>query len=192
MNLKKYKKGLVYLGIKMIENSDNIINLFDYLTNVDVKNYNDNLHQYTVGKNGLKLISDVKYDLSSHKVFEDKCLLVGLGIEEITLSNNVVGCISPAYNVYKIHNDELYNFLDIFLKPLLWRRKAFVTKKSTRRNFEIDVKELKKIKIPFLNSTFINILITSINLINKAILVFEKKYQQLELVKKDLLNKMFI
>ena len=190
--LKKYKKGLVYLGIKMIENSDNIINLFDYLESFDVKNYSDNLYQYTVGKNGLKLISDVKYDLSSHKVFEDKCLLVGLGIEEITLSNNVVGCISPVYNVYKIYNDELYNFLDIFLKPLLWRRKAFVTKKSTRRNFEIDVKELKKIKIPFLNSTFINILITSINLINKAILVFEKKYQQLELVKKDLLNKMFI
>lgn len=157
----------------------------------NVKNEKDFL-PYTVGKYGLKQIQDFNYNISNHKVFKPNSLLIGLGIEEIAFSTKITGSVSPVYNVYSLKSCCDDSFVDIFLKPLLWIKKAFITKKSTRREFEIDKKALENMKIPYLNSNEIKCLCYSIKKVDKLIETLIDKKDKLDFHKKYLLEAMFI
>ena len=118
---------------------------------MNVNSYN----QYTAGKYGLKLISDnkIKYDISKHKYFHPNSLILGIGIEEMGVSKDIFGCVSPIYMVYSINQDIINTeFVNQYLRVELNKYKGTITHRSTRREYEFDNKELHnlKIKIPCL------------------------------------------
>ena len=189
--LKKYKEGLISRGLKLIIGNNKFVKFKSLFEEYNVKNEEDFL-PYTVGKYGLKQIQDFNYSISNHKVFKPNSLLIGLGIEEIAFSTKTTGSVSPVYNVYSLKSCCDDSFVDIFLKPLLWIKKAFITKKSTRREFEIDKKALENMKIPYLNSNEIKYLCYSIKKVDKLIETLMDKKDKLDLCKKYLLEAMFI
>lgn len=93
--------------------------------------------------------------MKNHKIFEDVCLLIGLGINEIAVSNQKNGCVSPVYSVFKINFSNDYLYFNYFFKAILWRKKALITRKFTRREFEIDMNEFCKMKVPHSNDCYI-------------------------------------
>ena len=189
--LKKYKEGLISRGLKLIIGNNKFVKFKSLFEEYNVKNEEDFL-PYTVGKYGLKQIQDFNYNISNHKVFKPNSLLIGLGIEEIAFSTKTTGSVSPVYNVYSLKSCCDDSFVNIFLKPLLWIKKAFITKKSTRREFEIDKKALENMKIPYLNSNEIKYLCYSIKKVDKLIETLMDKKDKLDFCKKYLLEAMFI
>ena len=167
--LKKYKKGLIQKGLELLKS-----NLAEYVLFSEIyKQYkikNEcNLTQFTVGKDGLKLLNETNYDLTNHIVFEPFSLLIGIGIEEIAVSKNETGSVSPVYNVYKIINLENFAYTKYFLKPLLWRKKAFITRKSTRREYEVDINSMVNIKLPISHNKKFVLICESIRQIEQKI-----------------------
>ncbi len=164
------------------------INLFEEQKERNISNFK----QYTVGKDGLKKIEETNYELSNHLVFHPNCLLVGIGIDEIAISENITGSVSPVYKVYAIDDFKYVDYCKYYLKPLLWKRKAFITKKSTRREFEIDINELRKMKLPACNNEEFKSLYKIIRLVDNKIDYVTHKYKFLIKLKNYLLQNLFI
>lgn len=189
--LKKYKRGLIQKGLKLLLKSSvqvPFINLFEEQKERNISNFK----QYTVGKDGLKKIEETNYELSNHLVFHPNCLLVGIGIDEIAISENITGSVSPVYKVYAIDDFKYVDYCKYYLKPLLWKRKAFITKKSTRREFEIDINELRKMKLPACNNEEFKSLYKIIRLVDNKIDYVTHKYKFLIKLKNYLLQNLFI
>ena len=189
--LKKYKKGLEKKAIKYIITNGKKIEF--PLMFEEYKYFNKNkFPQYTVGKNGLIKIEDINYNLFNHSIFSKNNLLVGIGIDEIAISITDEGCVSPVYTVYLIndHFDTYYFYW--FLKDLLIKQKRFITKKSTRREFEIDKKELKKCKISYVVDAFIKSSISSLNTVDSRVRNYAQQLNLLRFIKIKLLKDMFI
>ncbi|WP_412031724.1 restriction endonuclease subunit S [Metamycoplasma buccale] len=160
------------------------------------KRVNNNVYsQFTIGKNGLKLILDekIKYQLDKHIIFDPNSCIFGLGIDEIGISINETGCCSPVYKTYFI-NQKILNsfFIKLFINKYLNNIKRYITRKSTRRNFEIDYKELIKTKFTIPNfyyqSKYSNICISLENQISLMLNI----HKNLLKFKHNLLVKMFI
>ena len=150
------------------------------------------LKQYTVGKYGIKEMDEGKYDISNHKVFNPKNLIVGIGIEEIGISEDIKGAVSPIYDVFNLNNNLYYDSIRFTLKKQLWNKRNFITKKSTRREYEVDKKELLKMKIYVCNNELINNISKSIDLNQKTIESLNEKLNSLKIIKNYFLNNMFI
>lgn len=189
--LKKYRKGLIQIGLKQVYSSDSFVRFSDLYVDINERNI-DGLNQYTVGKEGLKPILESNYDLQNHKIFQPNCLLIGIGIEEITVSVNDSGSVSPIYNVYRIKNKDYLNYTRFFLKSILWRKKAFITRKSTRREYEIDTKELLRLNLPVPVDSQFGKVCKSIEALGILIQQSTNKLKQLNRVKSYLLKNMFI
>ena len=182
---------MIQIGLKQVYSSDSFVRFSDLYFDVNERNI-DGLNQYTVGKEGLKPILDSNYDLLNHKIFQPECLLIGIGIEEIAVSVNDSGSVSPVYNVYRINNKDYLNYTRFFLKSILWRKKAFITRKSTRREYEIDTKELLKFNLPVPVDLQFDKVCNSIESLDIFIQQLTNKLKQLSRVKSYLLNNMFI
>ena len=189
--LKKYRKGLIQIGLKQVYSSGSFVRFSDLYVDINERNI-DSFNQYTVGKEGLKPILESNYDLQNHKIFQPNCLLIGIGIEEIAVSVNDSGSVSPVYNVYKINDKDYLNYTRFFLKPILWRKKAFITRKSTRREYEIDTKELLRFNLPVPFDLQFDKVCNSIESLDILIQQLTNKLKQLNRVKSYLLKNMFI
>ncbi len=189
--LKKYKKGLENYSHKYVKKYGTALLFRDLFTPINERN-NLSLKQYTVGKYGIKEMDEGKYDISNHKIFNPTNLIVGIGIEEIGISENTNGSVSPIYDVFKINNDSYYDSVRITLKSQLWSNRNFITKKSTRREYEVDKKELLKMKIYVCKSQEFNNITMLIDSNKKTIELLEQKLNSLIVFKKYLLNNMFI
>ena len=189
--LKKYKKGIKNTALKHIVlhgEKKNFLGMFDEYKEINKNNY----PQYTVGKHGLIKIDDINYDLSKHSIFSERNLLIGIGIEEITVSIKDKGCVSPVYTVYSINESLNDNYFYWFLKDLLIIQKRSITKKSTRRKFEIDKKELNKCKISYVMDEFIKCSISTLITISLKIRNFEQQLFLIKNIKSKILKDMFI
>lgn len=134
--LKKYKKGLenyIYQYVKKHGETFMFRELF-YSTN---KKNNLLLKQYTVGKYGIKEMDEGKYDISNHKVFNPKNLIVGIGIEEIGISEDIKGAVSPIYDVFNLNNNLYYDSIRFTLKKQLWNKRNFITKNQQDVNMKL-------------------------------------------------------
>ena len=190
-DLKKYKEGLLNRGLSLLLSSDKWAMFSEFFEKLKEKNQK-NLGQYTVGKSGLIKLEESNYDLSNHLVFYPSCLLVGIGIEEVALSENDTGCVSPVYSVYRLRGQTYIKYCKYFLKLLLWRKKAFITRKSTRREYEVDNTALEQLKLPIENSsTFVNIC-EVLGKIDDKLSIDESEEESLVSLKSYLLTNMFI
>ena len=152
------------------------------------------LQQYTIGKNGIKSMSNhLNYFINSHIVFMPNTLILGIGIDEIGVSIDTTGCCSPIYKTYKINNEIVDTlFLNIFANDYFSIIKNRVTQKSTRREFEFDYKELAKtlFTLPDIKTQK-----RDAQIVNKFYFKLQKEKDILELYKKQkayLLKNMFI
>ena len=152
------------------------------------------LQQYTIGKNGIKSMSNhLNYSINSHIVFMPNTLILGIGIDEIGVSIDTTGCCSPIYKTYKINNEIVDTlFLNIFANDYFSMIKNRVTQKSTRREFEFDYKELSKtlFTLPDIETQK-----RDAQIVNKFYFKLQKEKDILELYKKQkayLLKNMFI
>ena len=152
------------------------------------------LQQYTIGKNGIKSMSNhLNYSINSHIVFMPNTLILGIGIDEIGVSIDTTGCCSPIYKTYKINNEIVDTlFLNIFANDYFSIIKNRVTQKSTRREFEFDYKELAKtlFTLPDIETQK-----RDAQIVNKFFFKLQKEKDILELYKKQkayLLKNMFI
>ena len=151
--------------------------------------------QYTIGKYGIKELNYDSnfYTTNKHIIFEPNTLILGIGIEEIGVSDELFGCCSPIYKTFRINNQIIntcwfYYFASMYFDKI----KRFVTQKSTRREFEFDYKALNIIKfsIPTLDIQKIHC-----DLLNFISTKIQKEKDILELYKKQkayLLKNMFI
>ena len=202
------------LQIKWINNYifNNIISINNYIFNniISIKNsiykfselfkeykkLNKNEYeQFTIGKYGIKKIDkeSVKYSTKNHLVFEKNSLILGIGINEIGVSIDNVGCCSPIYKIYEINKKILYpHFAYYFIKNYFNKAKRFITQKSTRRDFEFDYKQIYKLdfKLPMIDEQE--------KIANELTKFFNKLYienkilENLKEQKKYLLSNMFI
>ncbi len=152
------------------------------------------LQQYTIGKNGIKFIDNEPiYSTKSHIIFEPNTLILGIGIEEIGISIDITGCCSPIYKTYRINNSIVNTlFFYYFAINYFSLIKKYITRKSTRRNFEFDYKELSNItfKLPSIETQK-----KDANCIKKLYIKLKNEQDILELYKKQkayLLQNMFI
>lgn len=100
--------------------------------------------------------------------------------------------MSPVYNVYKIINLENFAYTKYFLKPLLWREKAFITRKSTRREYEVDINSMVNIKLPISHNKKFVLICESIRQIEQKISNYYMRSDLLKKGKKYLLDSLFI
>jgi type I restriction enzyme S subunit len=189
--LKKYKEGLENYAYKYVK-KHGITFIFKDLFSPNNERNILSLKQYTVGKYGIKEMDEGKYDISKHKVFNPTNLIVGIGIEEIGISESTKGSVSPIYDVFKINNNSYYDSIRLTLKSQLWNKRNFITKKSTRREYEVDKKELLKMKIFACENKIFKNITNSIDLNKKTIELLENKLNSLIDVKNYLLKNMFI
>ena len=190
--LKKYKEGIEKYAYKFVENQGVSIKFSDFFDNLIEKN-NHNFLQYTIGKNGIKKIDEIKYDISNHKVFKKFNVIIGIGIDEIGINKDLeYGSVSPVYDVYNIRNFKYFDSIYITLKEQLWKKRNFITRKSTRREFEVDKYELEKTTLKVVdNKDFINVY-QSITNIKKVIEILNFSFNNLKIIKSYILRHMFI
>ena len=110
---------------------------------------NDKLKQYTIGKNGIKEIDDCNYEVDKHKIFMKNDFIVGIGIDEMNVNINLdKGSCSPIYHVYSTNENLVVpKFIYYYARRAVEKIKPFITKKSTRREYEFNAKEFIKHKI---------------------------------------------
>ena len=189
--LKKYKKGLENYAYKYVKKHGTKFAFRNLFSSINEKN-NLLLKQYTVGKYGIKEMDKGKYDILKHRVFNPTNLIVGIGIEEIGISEHIKGSVSPIYDVFAIKNKSYYDSIRHTLKSQLWSKRNFITKNSTRREYEVDKKELLKVKIFACENRIFNSISNSIDLNQRNIELLEQKLNNLFEIKNYLLNNMFI
>ena len=109
----------------------------------------DKLKQYTIGKNGIKEIDDCNYEVDKHKIFMKNDFIVGIGIDEMNVNINLdKGSCSPIYHVYSTNENLVVpKFIYYYVRRAVEKIKPFITKKSTRREYEFNAKEFIKHKI---------------------------------------------
>ena len=197
--IEKYESLINYIRHKLFTgyiNDD--INNQKYIFNkifISYKKLNEqSLQQYTIGKNGIKSMSNhLNYSINSHIVFMPNTLILGIGIDEIGVSIDTTGCCSPIYKTYTINNEIVDTlFLNIFANDYFSMIKNRVTQKSTRREFEFDYKELAKTLFTLPD---IEIQKKDAQIVNKFYFKLQKEKDILELYKKQkayLLKNMFI
>lgn len=169
--------------------------LFSELFKEYSKTNTEGLQQYTAGKYGLKLIDDekIRYDITKHKAFEKNSLVLGIGIEEVGVSQNLSGCVSPIYTTYKIDTEKIDTvFVNYHIKEQLYKNKGCITHKSTRRDYEFENKELERLFITLPLSLeeqkkIANLMTEIDNLIASA----EHEVEFTKQLKKAMLQKMF-
>ena len=190
--LKKYKEGIEKYAYKFVENQGVSIKFSDLFDNLIEKN-NHKFQQYTLGKNGIKKIDEINYDISNHKIFKKFNIIVGIGIDEIGINKDLeCGSVSPVYDVYNIRNLKYFDSIYVTLKEQLWKKRNFITRKSTRREFEVDKYELKKTILRVVdNKDFTNVY-QSITNIKKAIEILNFSFNNLKIIKSYILRHMFI
>lgn len=152
------------------------------------------LSQFTIGKYGLKPIeSNLLYKTTEHKMFNPNSMILGIGIEEIGFSfSDISGCVSPIYNKYSINlSIAIPKYLEYVFPCVLNSYKYIISKKSTRREYEIDTKALSKIiiQLPDLETQFkiANIL----EHLEKLITNEQSLLEKLNVTKKSLLTMLF-
>lgn len=189
--LNKYKRGMILHVINEINNTSS------YPFNELFIKYNcknkDGYLQYTIGVNGIKQLESDRntYDISKHKCFEPNSLILGIGINEIGISN-CYGCCSPVYSTYKINTEiAVPDFIKYYIPIIFNKNKGLITRKSTRREFEFtkDIKNLTILLPDIKEQIKIANLLETINLnIEKEnkLLILLKQYKQ------GLLQQMFI
>ena len=192
--LKQYKTGVLY---KIFDGFDNERStLKHYKFNEIFKEYSkrnvENLEQYTIGKNGFKLISEHTYNVSNHKVFNPGSLVVGIGIEEFAISENFSGCCSPVYTTYYIDTDKCsLGYLNQFLSFIMTRNRNRICRKSTRREFEV-TSEINDMDL-YLPSMSKQIEIAKIlRVLDDIIYTYNNQLNQLKQLKTALLQQMFV
>lgn len=159
---------------------------------INESNSNAKYKQYTVGKYGLKSITDINYDISKHKLFHPRNLILGIGIDEIGYSTDTIGSVSPVYEVYKIV-DENYSFgISRTIRGQLWNIRNQITRKSTRREFEFDKKELKKSKIFVIDNNSFSSFENAFYCVDIKLLTLREKLIELNYLKVKILKEMFI
>ena len=190
--LKKYKEGIEKYAYKFVENQGSSIKFSDLFDNLIEKN-NHKFQQYTIGKNGIKKIDEINYDISNHKIFKKFNVIVGIGIDEIGINQDLeYGSVSPVYDVYNIRNLKYFDSIYVTLKEQLWKKRNFITRKSTRREFEVDKYELKKMMLRVVdNKDFTNVY-QSITNIKKVIEILNFSFNNLKTIKSYILRHMFI
>ena len=190
--LKKYKEGIEKYAYKFVENQGSSIKFSDLFDNLIEKN-NHKFQQYTIGKNGIKKIDEINYDISNHKIFKKFNVIVGIGIDEIGINKDLeYGSVSPVYDVYNIRNLKYFDSIYVTLKEQLWKKRNFITRKSTRREFEVDKYELKKMMLRVVdNKDFTNVY-QSITNIKKVIEILNFSFNNLKTIKSYILRHMFI
>ena len=190
--LKKYKEGIKKYAYKFVENQGSSIKFSDLFDNLIEKN-NHKFQQYTIGKNGIKKIDEINYDISNHKIFRKFNIIVGIGIDEIGINKDLeYGSVSPVYDVYNIRNLKYFDSIYVTLKEQLWKKRNFITRKSTRREFEVDKYELKKMMLRVVdNKDFTNVY-QSITNIKKVIEILNFSFNNLKTIKSYILRHMFI
>jgi type I restriction enzyme S subunit len=199
-HLESYKKGLMQ---KLLTGEIRFpgfygewgkVNLNKIFKNYNEKNRQHNYKQYTIGKNGIKLIDDIRYNILNHKTFKLNDLIIGIGINEINLNINIVnGCCSPIYTIYKIDEyilNPIFGYYYIPKKIYEYRNK--ITKISSRRNFDIIHKDLLNLQIPFPSVEEQQKIASFLTAIDKKIELNKNKIENLKTYKKGLLQKMFI
>lgn len=189
--LKKYKKGLENYAYKYVKKHGTNFAFRDLFSPINEKN-NLLLKQYTVGKYGIKEMDKGNYDILKHRIFNPTNLIVGIGIEEIGISEHIKGSVSPIYDVFAIKNKSYYDSIRHTLKSQLWSKRNFITKNSTRREYEVDKKELLKVKIFACEKRIFNSISNTIDLNKRNIKLLEQKLNSLFEIKNYLLNNMFI
>ena len=131
--------------------------------------------------------------MSKHIVFYPDSCILGIGIEEIGISLAITGCCSPIYKTYKINNNYVITkYFYYFINNYFMKYKNRITQKSTRRNYEIDYKSLKKI---CLNIPPIIYQKTIVMFMDKIYKLYNYEYSLLEdykIQKTYLLNSLFI
>ena len=156
---------------------------------------NNDYPQYTIGKQGLLPlpIESQKYKKKHHIVFKENTCIFGIGINEVGVSIDTIGCCSPIYKVYSI-NDKIIDtyFLQQFINKYLMLNINKITKKSTRREFEIDNSELLKISFNIPNLLVQKRISNIFNKISIYLKLNLEILENLQCLKKYLLTKMFI
>ncbi|GAA7948998.1 hypothetical protein COL447_17950 [Helicobacter pylori] len=156
---------------------------------------NNDYPQYTIGKQGLLPlpIEKQKYNKKHHIVFKENTCIFGIGINEVGVSIDTIGCCSPIYKVYSI-NDKIIDtyFLQQFINKYLMLNINKITKKSTRREFEIDNSELLKISFNIPNLLVQKRISNIFNKISIYLKLNLEILENLQCLKKHLLAKMFI
>lgn len=119
-------------------------------------------------------------------------LLLGIGIEEVQFNLHINnGCCSPIYKVYNLINKELNHYFYLFLKDIFIKNKAFISRKSTRRNYEFLYKDLLSFNLPIPDLNFKKNIATLMKIEN----ILELLTQSLNIYKNKkcfFLNKLFI
>ena len=143
--LKSIQEGIEKYAYKFVENQGVSIKSSDLFDNQIEKN-NHYFQQYTIGKNGIKKIDEINYDISNHKIFKKFNVIIVIGIDEIGINKDLeYGSVSPIYDVYNIRNLKYFDSIYVTLKEQLWNKRNFITRKSTRREFEVDKYELLRV-----------------------------------------------
>ena len=192
--LKQYKTGVLHKIFDGFDNERSILQHYKF--NEIFKEYSkrnvENLEQYTIGKNGFKLISERTYNVSNHKVFNPGSLVLGIGIEEFAISENLSGCCSPVYTTYYIDTDKCsLEYLNQFLQFTMARNRNRICRKSTRREFEV-TSEINDMDL-YLPSMSKQMEISKIlRVLDDIIYTYNNQLNQLKQLKTALLQQMLI
>lgn len=89
-------------------------------------------------------------------------------------------------------NKDFFDCLEITLKRQLWNRRNFITRKSTRRAFEVDKKELMKVNMFVVDNENFKNVYNSIVFVEKLIDSLITQLMHLKNIKLYFLDKMFI
>ncbi len=184
----KHIKQLSLKNIEKFNDKKSFNEVFEETREINKNNFS----QYTVGKHNILKIEKTNYDLSNHKMFTINNLLLGIGIEEVQFNLHINnGCCSPIYKVYNLINKELNHYFYLFLKDIFIKNKAFISRKSTRRNYEFLYKDLLSFNLPIPDLNFKKNIATLMKIEN----ILELLTQSLNIYKNKkcfFLNKLFI
>lgn len=167
---------------------DKFLNIFNKYSEKNINSF----EQYTIGKKGVKKIEkDILYAVENHKLFKPNSLILGLGIEEMGVSEDIFGSCSPIYTTYNIKQANTL-FIKYFINGFLNINKNKVTKTSTRREFEIVIRDVEKLNLRLPNSQEQELIGNYFKELDNQINYLEQKLEKYKEFKKAMLQKMFI
>lgn len=155
----------------------------------------NNLKQYTVGKYGLKEYTSagMKHNTDKHKAFKKNSLLLGIGIEEVAVSVDLDGCCSPVYSVFDINIKKCSSkFVGYYIKGVFNKNRGVVARKSTRRDFEFEKKEIGKLRFNLPCKEEQTKIADFLSSFDKQIEMEKKELEKMQELKKGFLQQMFL